>query len=143
MSCSDSSVKTFADVEALVRSALAISSEASVTAENIDHELQMTITADAPRVGRRVVSWRVLAGLEVFLFRFDDTFSAIDFDYDVAPGDKAKLVTDWAHLIESYLRGEGQLTEKRTMIRRRRVQHLRLETDDYVGFLDYRFPKVT
>ncbi|MBC7631405.1 hypothetical protein [Aeromicrobium sp.] len=127
MSSTAASLTTFADVEAFVRSMFAKIGTASVTSEFADDELRMTITASTQHVDRCVVLWRVLPGLEVFMFEFDGTFHAVDFDYDVAPGDKAKLVSDWVRLIESYFCGGGQLTEKRTMFRRRKVQHLQLE----------------
>ena len=116
----------FADVEALVRASLEVNLGVAISSEVRDGDLCMTLTRDLAQKERNQVTWKVFAGLEVFSFWFDGRFWAIDFDYDVAPGDKAELVTDWVRLIESYFRGEGRLSERRTLFRRRRVQELAL-----------------
>ncbi len=130
----------FIEIETLVRSTFDPRSQVETEAEVRDSgDLALSFTSSSRGEDRERVRWVIYAGLEVFSFWFDE-FWAMDFDYDVNPGDKSELLVMWARLTEAYLRGEGSTTDHHTAILRRPFRQLALSAGDDSWLLSSRPP---
>lgn len=131
MADADSYLMDFAEVDALFDSELDPALELTIGSEVCGDALVLTLSRARTRDGREVVQWAVYDGLEFFEITFDEQFRTMDLDGPVTRDGTAYMITRWARLIESYFRGEGTLSETRTLIRRRRVRQLTLSTGEF------------
>lgn len=128
----------FMSIEALVRSTLDGHPDVAITSEVSDEgDLVLRLTCLGGLSDRQLVRWVVYRGFEVFSFDFDE-FRAIDFDYDIEPGDKAELVVKWVRLSEAYLRGAGSSVQRRTLVRRRTFRQLTVVAGEHNWVLSSR-----